>query len=1808
MTIEDATPTFLPLPADSGLSAIAETASSDAADQQWRSASQRFNALFAKAPGARQAIGALLRTTYAVDPAITGIMLRQAQGQYFISLLELSVFARQHPATRIPVQLGASLHGVPSIDSKLTLMDAQRLFDQLAALDISAAIRQHWNTYWDARAQGSPLSRRAFASEQYLQHLHAALVLAGASKTISAVQLQTLLTVLENPDETLADDGPVTVQTVSSDPGALLFGMRGDSAQVLYRPALQSPVSVHSTAETVQAALVIEAGQPLLFESLDTVARGFTRLLQAQLRALVLAVEYDPGSDLQAHAGFALIKADELDLRKHAPAWMAKSPLGSESVLEAGTSPGLYDFGRLGLDVPASVRRTSISRQLKALAALDEAQYLLYEEAEAALQSTRETADAAIVEQFDIANWHAYTTAPRASEALLQAHRQGLRGHARIQQMLSQLDADELALIEALLGPDPAQRIAVAASIVFNPVDTPASAVPPAEYRLPDAMVITTQAALDDRTSSQSLLLYWPGESGGLLRCANRAALEDCFAVPQDQPDSLQLQPIVGDALRFILDGQASNTLVALAADPGTAEQPIEASKATLQAGLQVPAHAARAIARQLLEQERDTLAVAGAAPEWLRSMPADERSALVALVEAYSPAIHASHALTSRDLPGRDSFCLALLNRRLKQDYKDYDYSQISLDLPTSVTLEKDLISGSGAPGVPYKYIAVPSKTRETLPLLNVLLANIDQPMTARLRFLQLDLATTNPVVQASLNAGLRPAYLATLASELNLAQYYEDAIRAAFIGLNETGYARAFRRETLLAPLRLMLQMQSLLLHARGHLDSASQAILRIAMDASSAAQYQADGRDIRLIAARLTSGGADTNEQPVTLSGVTFIEDRSSGITLLYLPDHPSSPIRQYADLEHARRSLFECTLHEDEALYLASRTLLGNPAAHRSRLQQAHLHKFSGIIGLGVQWPATTSLAQLLLDAQMGRLIEANRATSRSNRDLWLENYAYQSGMVFNYLKMAFGFVPFVGTAIGIYDFFDAAAQAVRAFTDGEVARGMDELQAALMAFIDAAMDLATGVGFSASGARKMARGRQARYLAGTGAAGWRPNAGASQRLQRLQGYGYQPRLSLANQQAGSHGRWQGVYRLDEGNFIAIEGQPFEIRWDAAMNTWRLAGNQHKSWKLAVALDANGRWDTHFALYGNHLQGAGAGGGQAMGRLADTLDPLWPATVRERLPRWWRERAYRTHQLLRDRIGSQMDVVMRQSREINQRLRQADAGDDQSLPKALQRCIDDAKRIHDDCLAFQRVSTGRVQTSAKVQANELAALICDSHHRLQRISQRRSVKLLDEILALAPASQSRAQQLASASNAGDVDRIVAEILAMNAQTRTLRLKVLDEVEALHEQLNALRLWRAAVSKPGQRADLFAIIDDDLAGLTNAALDYMRLSQLTGLISNPVTEMSLAWIKLQRQISQPRSDLDRALYALHELAAAKPSAAQRQAILRASLNQIDSFRTSLRYWQSSYASYIDAASAQRLHTTLQSYQEHFRGFLLDRSKALPKVQSRGASQPRVFAISNDQYLVGERVQQSNTYRITGVNGRDEIYIQDGSGNFTLSNPATVPPSRQRPLAELRAEANRQLADLRDYRAQVERYARQDMDGASLDDLLRFKAKDLNDLARRIQAQASEEPLLARLRDAASTLIDEGRRLHIRQHKASSQPTAANLDYLLTEKAVDIQRVGALVELRKQADGRRDFMQEFVVRDLQQQPPQPLWYVHFHFNKAEPAFTEFVKAHLKIPAQRYLGREWQSTHIEAIWRGDIGRALADKHFAAVF
>jgi hypothetical protein len=141
--------------------------------------------------------------------------------------------------------------------------------------------------------------------------------------------------------------------------------------------------------------------------------------------------------------------------------------------------------------------------------------------------------------------------------------------------------------------------------------------------------------------------------------------------------------------------------------------------------------------------------------------------------------------------------------------------------------------------------------------------------------------------------------------------------------------------------------------------------------------------------------------------------------------------------------------------------------------------------------------------------------------------------------------------------------------------------------------------------------------------------------------------------------------------------------------------------------------------------------------------------------------------------------------------------------------------------------------------------------------------------------------------------------------------------------------------------------------------------------------------------------------------------------------------------------------------------------------------------------------------------------------------------------------------------------------------------------------------------------LNDKARQLREAADTLRMQQTLRSKTPTEGYLDYLLQQQVVDIRKEGSKRALGKRADGRKDFLQEYEVRDLSVNPPRTLWYAHFHFTSDKVPFDNFVKAHLKLPEQRNLGLQWQQAQaasggqIAAIWRGDIGKPMAIKHFS---
>lgn len=1806
-----ATTLYLP-PHEDSRALLADTPTTRRALAQWRQARQTFNRLLSLAPGVRQVVNDLLRNTLASDPDHTGLVLES--DNQFVSLTHLCVFAHHHRTPPQDLNIKAKVRGKSDTNRQVTQLRPDELYARLVALDLPTAVSKRWQAYWDARAEGTTLSRREYARQQYRAHVLATLAIVLDQGTLAAEHRAPVIGLLENPEWLTHNQKKVLLEVPSSQPGALIISLEDDAPQVLYSPEHTQAFMGYATREALETHLASTGHETITYTAVDGIGLGFTSLLEQLQADLLDTLATGVGPDFETEAATSLARADELEQTWRNNPVFAQAPDDDYPHNPEDPHPTLFDFGNLGLDLAPALRKALIGKQLTLLETRSASEIEACQRHQDALDKARNTAQTLIAQVTSSAKWHSDARPVTASTPLIEAHRDGLLAHAQFQHALGLLDAQHLAWVKSVC--TEAGTEAVAAQIeLLN--ETSESTDAATSSVLHGALVITVQAALDATDGTHTLLLYWLGEHGGLLRCEGQRQLEACLKAGLP----VRLSALSENALGHTLDGvlaacrKEKDTLqehLGLDAMPAQLPQLRE----SLAFRLQVPRHAARETALHLHKLQQDVITQAGSALDSLGKVPANERLPLRTLVHDYLVALRKAQSLLRRDLPERTQFCRNLINRRLRQDVQGFLDQSIELDVPVSTSNSgKDLIPGSGAPGTPVKPTLKPSTERVTLALETVLLQHIDDAMHDRLRFVNVKVTPANDDLRQRLQSHLDAAYLRTLANELDIAKQYEAAITHAFMGNDESDYEQAYRRECLIEPHRLILKLQNLLFHTSGHLDSTSHAMFAQVIDSRSKADLRANGFDLRLLAARLTSGGTDTDDQPTTLAGITFIEDRIHKTTLLYRPDHSIAPLRQYPDLESARRSLFLGSVDARERDYLASRALEGNPKAHHSRLDQAHQHGFSGIIGIGVEWPATQSLAQLQLDTHMGQLLQAHRDTSRTNLDLHTENLAAQAGKLLLGFKIALGLVPVLGLPVSLYDLYDASAGLVRALADGQTDNVLDAIQNILASLVDIAMDvLGSGVGIGASALRRSARRYQLGQLSTAGSTSPRLPTPSHKPLAGLAAYQASEPVSLVGLSPASEGRYRGIYRHSQGNYIVVQGRQYKVRWDETSHTWELTGNTDSTFKRAIALDERGNWDTHFALYGVHRLGGGAGGGQVLGHLADTLDPLWPAIIREQLPRWWRDRAYRLHNRLRDSTPRNWNLLEARTKALRLRMEPSlsEHIHNTDLIAEIEACINDAKRLHADFLSLVEVSSGRLRTQSTADANEIAIMIVDGHYRLIQVNKMRYLEILDELANLSRASHEKVNELRPGTSSQLFLAKVQEFLAIRLRMSTLRGKALAELDELREHLQAIHPWRTKITKNHPRRETISTIDADLQQLRDPVLDYMEITQLRNLLIKPMHSPDGGWLNLSVSMAAPHVDLDRALYLLNELPNVQSSQRQRSVIVARSIDQIGQFKGRLRYWKISYADYLDLSRVKRLETKLDAYMSYARK--LQDAAQQPQQSPRpgqGTSRPRIFETVQDQYLIGTRDrQQPNTYHVTGANGRIEIYRQDASGKFTLTNPAPAELTHlhQATLQELQAEAARHLDALQAFKRQADQYAAQNMDGASLQDLMQFKATDLDGIASRITQLNPTDPALPRLREASAHLVERGRHLRIQQTLKTLEPKGTQLDYLVEQDVVRIEKVGDLVELKQTPDGRRDFLQEFQVLDKRQDVPKILWYAHVHFNKPTPAFDDFVKAHLKTPAQRYLGREWQLSHVEAIWRGDLSRAQALKHLAPHF
>ncbi|WP_166225596.1 dermonecrotic toxin domain-containing protein [Pseudomonas atagonensis] len=1829
--------------------------------ERWGGCRERFLELIADAPFVRASIHRMVLQELQLESnqVVLGFNATEERAQSFITLANACAFLQQSPDLHGAGNQPDTLVGL-NPTQRLIYPSPEPLLKALKGLDLHTFLGERWKVFWEARALGTPESRRDLAHRLCRQHLEAAAQIALARGTCTGQALQPALAVINSSSGVIRfEEQAVNAWQLfltdaqgrkTSLPGAFVMALETEEpvSQLLYVPG--HPVALKSFAQrSAMEQWLLE--QPQLFSADvlidDRCSLGYIAIERPvesaieQWTGLVVDVQMRslrPGKNasMVTDGSTALTLADQQDRLRQTGALFAAPPAVAESPVDEADVPV---FGLLNADIPLSVRRRAVERQHEFLENFvgnwfdgqqDDERYRQLKTAMQSLTTCEQSAHAAaaalltkktplqMLELRQLPNTH--------YDDLYKARRDGLRAEASLQKWLGNISADEHRLLEAVLDHPMAANRTLAVSVMSLTLSATVvgeNVVP--THSIDGAVLITAPDMWDETQPRPGVLLYCPGGHGGLQRFASVAELEHrVFKVlPGNSGLTLHLSPLQGDPFEFGLQNQlhrCEQTAAGLITQhrglaPALLGTELEKLQIETREALRVPVNEAREQAYdQLIEQHRSGVLV-GQVPTWLSRLSKLHRERFKTAITAYIQAMKRAHQLLERELPHRDEFSSKKAEAHIREDLALKQPFTITLDLPDSTRWGRTLTEGA-APGTPQKGVLIPSESRRKIPLIDLLQTNIDDPMWWRMLCGKIEFTSDSPAERETLTARVTMRYLLDLAESMNLAQKYDDLIVSTFVGSgNASVFSNEHRRECLIEPWRQMLKLQGDAALHQQHIDEAGWVVLNKAIDACTEAMFAADGKQLVLLPARLTVGGVDTNDGPSTLSGVTFIHEQTSGLTLLYLPESPDGRFFHQRDsLDTARKKLFELCLHASMVNYLAGRAVQGDFARHVLRINQSLIKHFDALIGVGTAWPATTSLAAHQLDAHMGRLLEAHRSTSRSNTDLYQEAYALKGGALFNYLKMALGMVPFVGTAIALYDAWASANLAVAAFLRGEVGHGLAELESVLLSLIDAAMDIASGVSVNAAAApaatRKLSRTRQLKGLARSSGALHRPSLRKARHVaDRFEGYEYEKDISLVGLQPVSEGLYRNVYRHAEGDFIIRQGRIYRVTLKD--RTLRLYGTRLKSYQQPIAVDEAGHWDTHFAVYGTLFSEGLDAGGNVIGAVADGLDPLWPQALRQWLPRWWTDAAYRRQRMLSQTVDALTRQLDNQHRATNRTLAQYHASAQQTRLSG--QAVVDAACVNDIELAGRQfaqleqlrpLSTGNKRALVRSLQSQMALIVVNRHvHRID-LARERCLALIDEIGTITEAL---------------IEMPVGEVQGRLRQLRKARdvrirlVKKLDQLDADAEQIGQ---WRQRIVESEHKR--FAA--EDLAGLetgfTPAKRDYIKTLNYLALISNFDNVGDPSWSYLQEVMRRARGLVYDALHAQQNLASVIATRNQRNRLLEECIEAYEQFRRDINVWSITDAQHFYLNQIPALAEQLDKMTAHARAGI---KHGVVQGKEASSSGMRVFETDGNRLMIGvesiDPVSRQTRFTTFGES-RAENWLPKSDGRYQRqSAPAILQPAPADNLNHLVAEARIRLAGQDDYVAKVRGYADQDMLPASLEDMLAREAAALTQRAQRITQLSPNHAVAAQLTDQAHLLRKTGRSLRITQTLKSKTPTAGHLDYLMEaatpdQAFVDIQKVGGLRELSRKKGGKRDFLQEYLVRDLTQNPPAPLWYAHFHYESDTPPFNEFVKAHLKLPEQRNLGLKWQQWQaesgvpVDSIWRGDINTALAGKHF----
>lgn len=1770
---------------------------------------QQLRSLFNQAPSLRQTLHDKLQAHLQADPTQCG--LRHADSQ--VSLLTFAARIMASPVYANPF-IGWSTWGFADTSPYAKLSTADWV--QALAPLVNAGHAQALRNYWEARMPGSWVSRHAHTCELLRQHFKRSLDLAYGLGTLD--NNHWLQGGQPEPRYALLEwQLPSGVRLPST--AALLIGPGPDApGWLIYLPSLSNSVLAFETRERLcgwvfenRSSLWSDPRSPITTASPDNVlitelqADGFEAWLEESRRQQEEIAEHHL---LQA---CLLSETDPLDWLT-LQTWEAQRQSivrqGLSTTLEAAIEAVIADDTALALEeahfaclpahLPVGWRQHLIERQEALLEQyLDgqtdpsSAKVTSLRERQAALDQLQDAQDAALLERPeggtpDDLQAQLDPLSERLCQALLQ--------EARLQHAVGELSDVHLSWVEHLVDrPEPSlQRPVQACALELVGADR--------TWPLSGYMTFRALPGEEDETAEPSVLLYRPGQHGGLM------AFEDELALVR----SLQatLHGAWPDALLETAGTRDDTQLRALLTHPTpfTFNHPIIAAHfmAHCVQGIidTLPAATPRELARQRLcvsENRARSIAFARLAHTNrsshfqaqltpLKHLDADQLAELAAEVDSLQSALQASASLLSRSLPSRNLFTRQLLDEHLRQAFGVQHMPQITLNIADSVTLKKEVTGQSGVGGAGSKDVAVFSEARSDVSLEAFILTALDEGLRLRLSNAIIRFDPANPVLEQALT----PAYIASLITQLDAAGRYEQCITKAYLGLEqETAWQVQWRQEVLRRPYEHRLRLLALSRPAGLSADGL-QLLERFCRE-----QVEADAPKLIAYHTLVLRPGtaADGASDQVGLSDITVIEG-AGGPALLYLPEAPNDQVfSQHASSSAACEALQNMALDRSMASYLATRTQSGNPDEHASYIDMALQKGFKAFIALGTK--RSESLPTYASRLEMGEQLRKHRASSRSQADLALAAPQIFDHYFFLGLRLALGMLPGASTALALYDGWQTAQAAVNAFGQGDAQQGLLHLTSLLQSLSDAILTLAplaASPGKPAITPRLLARQRQnltplTPISAGSKA---RPSPFA----------GYEAELPAGPLLPSSRAQGAGVFehRATQQSYILRNTAWYAVDWDSTYATWRLKPQGGLTYRQPVRLSAQGVWETPGRLNGLLVDTGLQGGGVALTTLYNQGIAYWRLVLRRQPPAL-------TGMALAHDIN---DELMRIRTRLN--TRQADyraalqAVADGAQPDDVQRAaIVRARQPLSEELTrsieFNTRSIARLQaqrsTLSRTDYARFTAL-CESNISEMSLLE---MRLVSKRLIIGTHQAELAARAIQAQPGTTMPKALAKRLTQNSLLANKEMiEALTEVERLairHQaRRNALR-GTALTDYLRSIHETGLTLDVSNARLVRASILSSTLFKVSA-IEHPQVGAFMAHFHEQGVA------LRSTLYSHIEMPNANLTRAQERQFLGSAQTHYARFLSHVTAWEDNFQDLLSDDEVQALRQLLRQLGDDIEA-TLGRAAAHQRPDprpARGTPRPRLFETVEGPMIGSEYVERGQLrMRINRPNSDQphSVYTRNAANLWQPSAPARTAPSET--LQNLVDAATARLDDLPQQQARLRRYQTPQAIPADLEGIAQGHAQQLRFIAGQVRFKAGNAisaehtALTQRLEAAAEQMQALGRQLRIAQTKATGKPAVGHLQYLLEQQAVELAWSRVLKPKLDRQGKPAEYLEEYLVRDRTTQ--QVLWYAHFHFRK-QPAqgFTRLEAGHLKLASERNLG--------EGAWRGRLSEAQANQLF----